>query len=622
MSRLRAPWVMLGLLLAAITLPAGPPADAGCCHVPNGGCPRGPAPSPLVGLREPFDPPPSEPEGPPSTPPPPEEGGGSPGAPPTTPSEPSGPLPLPGRPTTPPSPPSSTPPTPDVTTPRRGVAPSLETLSESSWQFWWALNQLDVLPRIRRQTTVETGPYARELLPELRPAVDLLIAALHDEAPDVRYAAAGALAGFVSEYRAQDTLAALREGARGPDRWLRDLCHIGLGLRKDADSAQGLRRVALARHEPDVARVFAALGLIQLGGSEALSELQALAQDLRSPEVAGGVLVGLGGTRDPAHLPTLLEAARRRAGSAPRLRRVRADALTALGHMAHPSTVPYLAGLLEDRENVIARSAAIALGGFKGNADAALALGRACSTAEDPWIRALAAVSLGRVGATQGLPHLARMAREERNAAVLPFTILAIGLTGVAGGERLLADSLAEDPRTGTYGAAALATGLLKAGEQRPWLEAALTDTRTHLAPGCAALACGLLGAHETRAVLRQRFWLDSARVRPGFDRALSLLGAEEHATWLVGQLGQTRRSGARRGLLEALALCSGPTESATLVASYAEAPKGDTLLRTRVILALAAVLRDHEVTYARRLLMHTYYLQSNDALNHLGAMP
>jgi HEAT repeat protein len=320
-------------------------------------------------------------------------------------------------------------------------------------------------------------------------------------------------------------------------------------------------------------------------------------------------------------LTLLIEAARRHTGAAVRVRRVRADAITALGKLAHPATVAYLGELLGDQENAIARSAAIALGGFTGSPEALDLLRRRGLASEDPWVRALSALSLGRLHDTTALPALARRVRSE-DPVVRPFVTLGLGLLGDPGSARLLAEPLAEDPRTGAFASAALAAGLLGADEQRPLLAGALGDTRTAAAPACGALGLGLLHATEVRSVLTARFWFDSTRARPGFAEALALLDAPAQSTWLLGQLTRARRSGERQVLVEALGLCGGPDEGAVLATTFASAPKGDTRLRVRLVGALAGILRDHAVTPARRLLLHTYYLQPNDVLGHLAYLP
>jgi HEAT repeat protein len=503
----------------------------------------------------------------------------------------------------------------------------LETLDDTSWEYWWRLNRSDVLPRVARQGGAQQGGaaeggYARAMPAELRPAIDALIDALDDATPAVRATAAGALAGFVTDYRNRDVVAALRRIAKGHDLWLRDLCHLGLGTRRDKESADGLRLVLRSRHEKPVSRAFAALALIQIGTPEGLAEVEKAAQDLDEADVAGCVLLGLGDTRDPKYLPLLMDAARRRTGSATRLRRVRADALTALGKLGHPAAIDFLGSQLTDRENAIARSAALALGGFKGWDRASDVLRDKGLTSGDAFVRGFSALSLGRLGDLSAMPALAKRAQAEE-VAVKPFVLLAVGLTRDAGAALLLNDALQENPRTGNYATAALAAGLLALkDEMSARLRAALSDRRVAATPACSALALGLLSDKVSVTHLLTRLWLDSSRLRPGFAESLAMIDPAAFSERVLKEFGNAKRSGTRQGMVEALALCGGPAEGAALAKLYRDTPVGDTALRTRMVGALGLIASDRHVAGPKRLLLHTYYLQPNDVLSHLSFLP
>jgi HEAT repeat protein len=606
-----------------------PPSDA----APNPAPRAAPTDTVPPNMRQPFAPPrppedapdetpPEEPSDAAEPPPPPEDTAPPPPPPPAK--DPAADAPPPPPPPAAPLP-TTTPNGPDLTGPGRGRGRvrGEGTLDDISWQTWWGLHRAGVLPVVRRQAgAAPDGPYARLLPSELRAAVDVLLTALEDRDPDVRYAAAGALAGVRCDYRAGETIEALRACTRGQDRWLRDLCHLGLGLRQDVEAIPRLLAVLRSRQEMDVSRAFAALALIDLGPDAALEDLAAVTRDLDEPDLAGCVLIGLGAKKEPRHLPLLLEAARRRTGPGVRLRRVRADALTALGSMAHPSTAPYLGELLQDPENAIARSAAIALGGFRSSDVAAMQLCTRGLTSQDPWVRALACISLGRLGLASAAPALGHHARNDAEPAVRPFALLGLGLLGQPSAIHAVGAHLLEEPRTGVYGAAALSAGLLGARDLRPPLIAGVGDKRTHLAPACGAIGLGLLGATEAESRLRARFWLDSAQVRPGFDEALALLAPESTAQWLTGELERARHGSARAVVVDGLARCGGVAEGARLAALYQTTHPGDLGLRVRILWALAAVLRDREVTQAQRLLFHGYYLQPNPVLGHLALLP
>ena len=611
----------VGVLLGIAILLAGTAArDAGAiCPTkspgPQGGNNKGPQGAVPPGLREPFDPPPptTEPTDPPSAP-----------GDPTQPTTPGG-GPPPTTPGSPPIPPSTPPPTPTgpgaPTTPRDRPQRGLDALDDASWELWWGLNRTDVMPRVKRQPDEPDSEYARTLPPALRPAMDAVIEALDDPDVYVVQAAAGVLASTVTSYRVLDTLTALKRVAAGHEPFGRDVAHLALGARRDPEAADAMRRVLRNRHEEVVSRGFAALALIQLQDPKGIEEAIAASGDLTEPDVAGAILIGLGQTHDKQYLPVLKEAAERKSGSAVRLRRVRADAITALGKLGDPSVVTLLADLLKDHEKVIARSAALALGGMAGSTEAGDALREAGLTSEDAFVRAYSAISLGRLHHAAALPALAKRALEEE-VAVRPFVLLGAGLLKDPGAKMLLEDPLQESPRTGRFGAGALAAGLLQSTESAPRLTAALNDVRTASAPACSALALALLGSKDQIPGLRNAFWFDSARARPGFDQALAMLDPEGQSAWLVGELKKSKRSGTKQVLVNALAACGGPTEGAALAELWQNTPKGDTNLRLRILNALAPILADRQPSTSRSLLHHTYYLQPNIVLGHLAYLP
>ena len=551
---------------------------------------------------EPADPPPE-----PSDPPPPTPGGGAP--PPTTP----GGAPPPGI--TPPGLP------PVGGTPRSRPRTGLDSLDDAAWELWWGLNRADVMPRVTRQGAKVDEGYGRTLPAELRGAMDGVIAALSDDDDMVVQAAAGALAGTVTSYRATDTLAGLRKVAQGHDLFARDLAHLALGARRDPELAEQMRSVLRNKHEEVVSRGFAALALIQLGEPTAMDDVRAAVADLSEGDLAGVVLIAMGRTKDAQYLPILREAVNRKGGSAVRLRRVRGDALTALGILGDPTTASLITPLLKDKEDHISRTAALALGGLKGSSEAVKALKDDGLTSEDAFVRAFSLVSLGRLGDPSAMPAVAGVAVKE-DFAVQPFALLALGLYKDAAGASLLTAPLSEDPRTGRFNASAISAGLLGATDQRQRLIDALGETRTTSAPACSATGLGLLGAKETQILLRRRFWFDGARARPGHDVALALLDPAVQAGWIKDELKRVKRNNAKMVLIDALALCGGPSEGALLAELFQSAGKGDGNLRVTLINATAAIVNDREISYPRSLLLHTYYLQQNIVLAHLAFLP
>jgi HEAT repeat protein len=317
-----------------------------------------------------------------------------------------------------------------------------------------------------------------------------------------------------------------------------------------------------------------------------------------------------------------MKAAERRTGAASRVRRVRADAIAALGKLGCRATVPHLAGLLADREKVIARSAALALGGFP-EAEAQKALREVGLASEDDFLRCFSAVSLGRLGDGTALPSLgARVDDEKEHDAVKGFALLALGLLKTPIGVPLLRTTLSEDPRTPLFGAAALSAGLCRGTVYRDLLAPAVEDPRSARVPACGAMALALIGEKPMLGKMRGRAWLDSAFLRPGFAEALAQLDPEAQSAWLLDQLAKAKRSSGRKAAVRGLACCGGPKEAAALVDLWKATPIGDTGLRTAIVNALVPMVTDREVSYACRVVMHAYYLQKNIDLDHLEALP
>jgi HEAT repeat protein len=620
------------LALLSVAFAGSDAADAICPSKPKSNPPR-----PLPNTPPPDDPPPPSPPRPPSTPTkgptgslppglrapfdppttPPDSGGDDPEAPttppPTTPDGGGGPV----------TPPPTTPSDVDGPETGRGRAPrGLDTLDHGSWQVWWALNRDDLIARIARQGDAPDGNYARTLPPDLHAAADVLIAAAADHDPSIRQMAVGTFIGFVSSYRAQDTLLALRRAASYYDPYTRDLAYLALASRGDTLALPEIRKVLRSKQEMAVSRGFAALGLIRLRDPEGMADVLEAVRDLDEPEVAGAALIGLGMTRDLVHLPAILEAVNRKTGSAVRLRRVRSDAIIALGKLGHVAALPVLGELLADKQKIVARSAAIALGGFPGGVEAATYLRETGLVHEDAWVRAFSGVSLGRVRHVSALPALAKLLGTEPDPGVVPFLQLGIGLIREPLGAALLDAALAEDPRTGRHDSAAVACGLLDSDERAPVLRAALADARTTSAPGSSAVGLGLMGDAGVVADLRKRFWLDSSRVRPGFDFALARLEPAAQSQWLVAEMQRTKRNVTRVALVDALALCGGPGDVKPVVELWPTLTPSSQELRLSVLATLCTVLNDRVVSYPRALLLHTCYLQPNVVLNHLAGLP
>jgi hypothetical protein len=167
-----------------------------------------------------------------------------------------------------------------------------------------------------------------------------------------------------------------------------------------------------------------------------------------------------------------------------------------------------------------------------------------------------------------------------------------------------------------------LAAGLSGSRVYRDLLAPAVEDPRSARVPSCGAMGLALLGEKPRGPSIRARSWLDSTLWRPGFAEALALLDPADQSTWLLSQLRVAKRSTERQALVRALAYAGGPVEAGALVDLWKATPMGDTALRVRIVNALVPIVADRELSFARRLLLHTYYLHPNIVLAHLDSMP
>lgn len=502
------------------------------------------------------------------------------------------------------------------------AARALDTLDARTWEDWWEANRALLLPPVRRRDGPAGGPYAETLPTALAPLLDIVLAALRDDDERVREAAAGALAVVPPGPRAHEVRERLRATFERGRPYERDLAGLALARHGDALAADGLRRILANPREERVSRGYAAVALVLLGDEPGLAAVADATTDLGEPEVAGVALLALGRLGGARHLPVLRAAAERRLRAAARLRRVRGDALVALGSLGHPSTVPYLAGLLRDRERAIARSAALALGGCRHDPAAARALVEDGLGADDAFVRAFAAVSLGRVGEASAVPALARRAQDDPCPAVPPFALLGLGLLHHPTAAPFLDEPLREAPRTGRAAAAALAAGLLPAPACGALLVGGLDDGSSPRVPDAAALGLGLLGDRSAVPALGTRLWQGTTRLRPGFAEGLAHLEPRHLAQRLALEAQAARTGAARRAAVGGLGLCAGPEDARALAALWGEASAGDSALRRELLAAMARVLSDREPSFAARLRAHVCYLHPNLVLDHLATLP
>lgn len=537
-----------------------------------------------------------------------------------------------GRPPPPPALPGTPTGTPDApttgsgapTTPgRRGSGVrTAESIDGRTWEYWWALNQSEYLPVLgyeTRDAAAEGYAPGRDVARES--ALDHLLKALKDKDEQVRTAAARALAVAAPPYRSKDQEAALLAALQDPYREVREVAGLALGRRKVAAAAPHLRKVMRRESEHRVTRAFAALALIDLGDEEGIEAARKLSKDAHDPNLAGAILIGFGATQDRKWTKHLLGALRLRSGSATRRRRVRCDAMMALGKLGDPDAIGPLVKCLADRERLIQRAAALALGGFRGEEAAARGLTRRGLTARDHLTRSFATISLARIGYEPALDRVASMAGKDRDV-VQGFALLGLGLYGKRGQGRHLLTPLEEKQRYGQFGAAALAAGMLSATELAPVLARVVDTIRDPRPEGYACVGLGLMGAEQQVERLREHLWLNSSTVQFGVPVALAIAEGAKTAKWLDALLMKSKRDTEQGPLIDALSLMGGRDELQTLVSLYEKSPRLTRDMKKRLLFGFARILTDHVPSYWRRLCTHTYFPFNNDVLAHILIFP
>jgi len=491
-----------------------------------------------------------------------------------------------------------------------------------TWEYWWALNQSDFMPVLgydERDITAEGYAAGRNVARER--ALDLLLEALKHKDDQVRTAAARSLTVAVPKYRAKDQQSALMAALDDPYREVREIAGLALARRGAMEAAEPLRKVLKHPGEHRVTRAFAAMALTKLKDAKGIELAKKISNDAKDPDLAGAILIGFGASGDRAYTKHLLTAMRRKGGSATRRRRVQCDAMMALGKLADPAAIGALSKRLRDRERLIQRAAALALGGFDGQEEAAEALVRHGLSAKDHLTRAFAVISLCRLHHKPAYDRLQEMTGKDRDV-VQGFALLGLGLTDSPAAGRALLNPLRTKQRYGQFGAAALAAGLLHIKVAEKMLADVVGVLKDPRAEAYASVGLGLMGADRQGERLRRNLWINSSTIQYGVPIGLGALDAAATAKWLESKLLASKRDSERGPLIDALSMTAGSSELQTLTTLHEKLPGPDRDLERRLVYAYARILTDHKPTWTRQLCTHTYFPFNNDVLAHLLVFP
>jgi hypothetical protein len=295
--------------------------------------------------------------------------------------------------------------------------------------------------------------------------------------------------------------------------------------------------------------------------------------------------------------------------------------MMALGKLGDPRGVPALVKCLTDRERLIQRAAALALGGFEGSEAAARGLTRKGLKAKDLLTRSFAAISLARLKFEGAHDRVASLAVKDRDV-VRGFALLGLGLYGKREAGRHLLKTLRDRQRYGEYGAAALAAGLLGAKETASILVKALDTLRDPRPEGYSIIGLGLMGAEKYKAKLEDELWINSSAVQFGVPIALSIVDAQGTAKWLDAQLMKSKRETEQAPLIDAISMMGGDAELDTLVNLYKSTTRLSEDVKKRLLTAFARILTEHQPSHWRAFCRHTYFPFNNDVLAHIIIFP
>lgn len=494
------------------------------------------------------------------------------------------------------------------------------SIDEGTWEYWWALNKSEYLP-IFGYEHERDGQYAEGRNPAREAAVDLLLGATKHTDNQIRTAAVRALASVAPKHRAQEQTKALLKGLSDSYREVREAAGLALAERGVRGAAPRLRKVAADKSLHRVQRAFAALALIRLEDEKGIELALSLSNDPKDPALAGALLIGLGHSgnqRFTRHLMATLDSTK---GSNADRRRMHCDAMMALGKLGNPIAVGALIKRLDDRERIVQRAAALALGGFKANAKVVNELKVRGLASKDALTRSFAAISLARIAAPGTRETLQALIAKDK-PVVEGFSLLGLGLVGDKAAARVVLETIKTKQRKLQFGAAAIAAGMMKATAADSVLSGLVGAKGDPRAEAYALIGMSLMPPTRDRSALRKHLWTNSATIQYGVPMALASVDAQATADWLGSQL-RGAGSGARRAaLVAAVSIMGGSNELPVLVDLF-KRPTGVTeRARVEIINAIAKILARHEPSFATRLRTHTYYPFNNEVLAHLVVFP
>ena len=482
----------------------------------------------------------------------------------------------------------------------------------NDWSRWWNLSRERIL-RVRTTRDLQREAGARD--DDDRDALlALLREAAKDPNPDLATGAILAL-GKARDRGAVPVLVTIL-GSETADATARESAALAIGMigRPDPADAALLARMAADRSRPLRTRCFAAIGLGYTSPVEAEGPLLSLiGGEDENVELRISAVVALGlapGGR------TVAELSRRLAGEAG-LRwkdaRLRAHAAFALGLTGDRAAVPALHRALSDPDVDVRRQAVLSLSRTAriGDGEVIEQMFTLFEKDADAQVRALAAISLGEIGA-----HFANDSLlfhyGKRDATVTPYAALGLALAarkrGAGTAVPFLREQCAAARDPDLTGALVTALGIVKDRGSATSLLAILDAKDGGRLRGHAAAALGMIGAREAIPSLRKAL---ADRRDPHLQAeaglALALLGDDGAVTLLVGRLTGGDSESIRGRAAVALGRFDGASTRNALAKVLADVENPVTV-RALAAVALGMVLERHPLPMLSRL---------GDGLNH-----
>jgi len=481
----------------------------------------------------------------------------------------------------------------------------------NDWSRWWSLSRERILRvRTTRDLQREAGAHDDDrdaLLAPLRQAAK-------DPNPDLATGAILAL-GKARDRGAVPVLAAIL-GSGTADVTARESAALAIGMigRPDPAEAALLARVAADGKRPLRTRCFAAIGLGYANPIEAESPLLSLigAED-EDAELRISAVVALGlapGGRKVAELSRRLAG---KAGERWKDARLRAHAAFALGLTGDRAAVPALHRALADPDVDVRRQAVLSLSrtARTGDGEVIEQIFTLFEKDADAQVRALAAISLGEIGA-----HFANDSLlfhyGKRDATVTPYAALGLALAarkrGAGTAVPFLREQCAAARDPDLTGALVTALGIVKDRGSATSLLAILDAKDGGRLRGHAAAALGMIGAREAiPSLLKALADRGDPHLQAEAGLALALLGDDGAVTLLVGRLTSGDSESIRGRAAVALGRFDGAATRNALAKVLADVENPVTV-RALAAVALGMVLERHPLPMLSRL---------GDGLNH-----